>query len=517
MKELLKIKDVNEMTIDELIGQVIMVGLPYDYLDQGSIKFINDYKIGNFILFSRNYKNTNQMKSFMKDLYQNSLKVTDSFPLVSIDQEGGMVTRLFKDVVFPASPLTTSSTSIKNAPYISGNIIGKDMLKLGMNLNLAPCLEINKELSYPLINVRGYGATREIVLENASMFVKGLQDAGALSCLKHFPGDGSSLKDSHLELPFVLDKKEDVIEYNMYPFLNLLNSDAIMSSHSLFKEFDSVPTTLSHKMLTEFLREEKGYQGLLISDGMEMKAILDNYGIAKGCVMALNAGCDILLLCHEYSEQKLALKSVKEACLNGELSIDLIKEKVARINKAKQKLINGLNNYCDFDAPYKRVEEEHKIMEEIVENSYTLVSGKKPTLSNNTLILSPKAMVSSIVEDEFNRRDLTQSLKNNFPNTEIIEFNNDLSCKIDELVNKYDKIIIYSYDVYSDINQRKIINKILSLKEEVYVISLKGPSDMQYFENLVNYSCLYEYTPNSIRTVVRQLKQQMNLNGKLPN
>ena len=146
MKELLKIKDVNEMTIDELIGQVIMVGLPYDYLDQGSIKFINDYKIGNFILFSRNYKNTNQMKSFMKDLYQNSLKVTDSFPLVSIDQEGGMVTRLFKDVVFPASPLTTSSTSIKNAPYISGNIIGKDMLKLGMNLNLAPCLEINKEL-----------------------------------------------------------------------------------------------------------------------------------------------------------------------------------------------------------------------------------------------------------------------------------------------------------------------------------------------------------------------------------
>lgn len=515
MKNLFEIKDVEKMSVDELVGQVIMVGLPGSELDDDTIKFIEEYSIGNFILFARNYKDTVQMKSLMKTLYEKVGNNVGSFPLVSIDQEGGMVTRLFKDVTFPASPMTSSSTKVENAPYICGNIIGKDMLKIGINFNLAPCLEINKDLMYSLINVRGYGATREIVLENATKFVDGIQDAGALSCLKHFPGDGSSLKDSHLELPFVVDKKEDVKEYNMYPFFNLLKSDAIMSSHSVFTEFDSFPTTLSHKLLTNLLREEVGYQGLLVSDGMEMNAILDNYGISKGCVLALNAGCDILLLCHEYEMQKLALDSVKEAVLNGEISLDLLKEKVKRINRAKEKLLIGLNKYCDFDTPYKRVEEEHKIMEEIVENSYTLVSGERPSLSNNTLILSPKAMVSSIVEDEFNRRDLTKSLKNNFPNVEIIEFNNELNCQIDELINKYDKIIIYSYDVYSDINQRKIINKILSLKTEVYVISLKGPSDMQYFENLVNYACLYEYTPNSIKTIVKQLKGEISFNGKL--
>ena len=138
-----KIKPVEEMTIEELVGQVIMVGLPYTYLDEEYKEFIKDYSIGNFILFARNYDNTKQMKSFMKELYEYTNDITGSFPLVSIDQEGGMVVRLFKDVTFPASPLTTSATSINDAPYKTGYIIGKDMLSLGINLNLAPCLEIN--------------------------------------------------------------------------------------------------------------------------------------------------------------------------------------------------------------------------------------------------------------------------------------------------------------------------------------------------------------------------------------
>ena len=183
-----KIKKVSEMTVEELIGQVIMVGLPYTYLDEEYKEFIKKYKIGNYILFARNYNDTKQMKSFMKELYNYTLELTDSFPLVSIDQEGGMVVRLFKDVTFPASPLTTSATTVVDAPYKTGKIIGKDMLSMGINLNLAPCLEINHNLGNPLVNVRGYGATKEIVLENSSKFVHGMQASGALSCLKHFPG-----------------------------------------------------------------------------------------------------------------------------------------------------------------------------------------------------------------------------------------------------------------------------------------------------------------------------------------
>lgn len=512
-----KIKPAKDMTIDELIGQVIMVGLPYDYLDEDYKKFIKDYKIGNFILFARNYTDSVQMKSFMKDLYNYTLLVTGSFPLVSIDQEGGMVVRLFKDVTFPASPLTTSATIGSNAPRVTGKIIGTDMLKHGISINLAPCLEINEDLANPLVNVRGYGATKEIVLKNASLFVEGLQESGVLSCIKHFPGAGSSTKDSHLELPIIDDSKEDLLNYNIYPFIHLTKSDALMTSHCIYKAFDEIPSTLSKILLTDLLRKEIGFNGLIISDGMEMNAIKDYYGLGNGSVMALNAGCDILLLCHEYEQQKEVFDAVKEAVQKGIILRSTLEEKVERINKSKEKVLPYLEKYFTEDS-YLIVEEEHKLMEEIVDNSYTLIKGKAPYLTDNTLIISSNAKVGSIVEDEFDERNLTNALRHNFPNNLVLKFKSDSSFKIEvlNLISDYDTIIFYSYDAYNDQIQKDLINSLLNTKKEVFVVSIKGPIDMQYFNNLTNYACLYEYTPNSIKTIIKQLKGKITLNGKLP-
>lgn len=508
------IKDVKRMSVDELIGQVIMIGLPGLELNNQYLKFIKEYKIGNYILFSRNYSDTKQMKTLMKKLYAYVQDVTGSFPLVSIDQEGGMVVRLLKDVTFPASPLTTSATIVKSAPYITGKIIGKDMLKLGINLDLAPCLEINENLSNPMVNVRGYGSTRETVLKNAKEFVRGLQESNALSCIKHFPGAGSISKDAHLELPLIIESKEKLFDFNLYPFINLFESDALMSTHCLFKTFDELPTSLSKVMLTDLLRNELGYKGLILSDGMEMKAISDTYGIGKGSVMALNAGCDILLLCHEYSEQLEAFEYVKKAVEDGEISVESLREKVKRINIAKEKAFVGLNKYFN-DNEYVINNEEHDLMQRIVDGSYTLIMGSKPYIDENTLVISSCVKVASIVEDEFEERNLTKKLETNFPNNKVIEFSNDID-SFKKMANDYQHILIYSYDAYKDENQKNIINYLLSTNKEVHVISIKGPIDKDCFNNLKNYSCLYEYTPNSIRTIVKQLKGELTLNGSLP-
>ncbi len=511
------IKPVDQMTADELIGQVIMVGLPGTALDSRYAEFIKQYKIGNYILFARNYKDTKQMKAFMKEVYEYTLSVTGSFPLVSIDQEGGMVVRLFKDVTFPASPLTTAATAVADAPYHTGKIIGSDMLKMGINLNLAPCLEINDGLCNPLINIRGYGATKEAVLKNAAAFVRGVQESGALSCIKHFPGAGSSTKDSHLELPIIEDPKESLLNYNMYPFLHLLESDALMSSHCLYKSFDELPSTLSKVLLTDVLRTQMGFRGLIVSDGMEMKAISDHYGIGRGCVMALNAGCDVLLLCHEYSEQKEAFEAVKKAVADGELSIELLREKVERINLAKAKLKKGLaENFVAEEYVVNTA--EHALMQEIVDSSYTLIKGKAPYITPNTLVISSNVTVASIAEDEFDERNLTKALRAAFPHNDIIEFTKDGSFA-DAVLNKaagYDNILVYSYDAYKDRVQKETVNKLLATDNEVFVISIKGPIDRGWFNGLTNYSCVYEYTPNSIRTIVKQLKGEIKLNGKLP-
>ena len=512
-----KIKSVEEMTVEELIGQVIMVGLPYHYLDEEYKEFIKKYNIGNYILFSRNYIDTKQMKSFMKDLYEYTIKEIGSFPLVSIDQEGGMVVRLFKDVTFPASPLTTSATSVSDAPYKTGVIIGKDMLKMGINLNLAPCLEINEGLANPLVNVRGYGATKEIVLKNASLFVKGIQDSGALSCIKHFPGSGSTTKDSHWELPIIENPKEELLNYNMFPFVNLLESDALMSSHCIYKSFDEYPSTLSKVLLTDVLRKQYRFTGLIITDGMEMDAIKDYYGIGEGCVKAINAGCDILLLCHEYHQQLEAFEAVKKAVEDNIISIDTLKERVSRINNYKQKIVDKIKLYFT-DEEYEIQKQEHQLMQEIVDNSYTLIKGTKPYISDNTLVIASNVFVASVAEDEFDERDLVKSLKQSFNKNEIIQFKKEESFikEVEEKIKNYDHVLIYSYDAYRDEIQKKIINDVLSTKKEVHVVSIKGPVDQKYFNNLKNYSCLYEYTPNSIRTIIKQLKGEITLNGKLP-
>ena len=512
-----KIKDVNKMSIDELIGQVIMIGLPGHTLNKEYKEFIKEYKIGNYILFARNYESTKQMKELMKDVYEYTSSITGSFPLVSIDQEGGMVVRLFKDVTFPASPLTTSATAVLDAPYLTGKIIGSDMLKMGINLNLAPCLEINEDLKNPLVNVRGYGATKEIVLNNAKAFVKGLQASGALSCIKHFPGAGSSTKDSHLELPIILDEKEVLLNYNMHPFAHIKESDALMTSHCIYKSFDEIPSTLSKVLLTDVLRGDLDFNGLVISDGMEMKAITDFYGLDNGCVMALNAGCDILLLCHEYEEQVAAFKAVKKAVLDGTIKLDLLKEKIRRINQAKEKVRENLSKYFTLDE-YLVVKEEHDLMSEIVDKSYTLIKGHAPKLKDDTLIISSNAKIASIVEDEFDERNLTNALRHNFPNNTVIKFE-DRENFIPDLLSeakKHDSIIIYSYDAYKDFLQKETINTLLKTNKEVFVVSLKGPIDEVYFDNLTNYSCLYEYTPNSIKTIIKQLKENFELVGRLP-
>ena len=466
------IKPVDEMSIDELIGQVIMVGIPGTILDEKYKEFIKDYKIGNYILFARNYDNTEQMKQLMEELYTYTDNITGSFPLVSIDQEGGMVVRLFKDVTFPASPLTTSATQISSAPYKTGKIIGSDMMKMGININLAPCLEINEDLANPLVNVRGYGATKEIVLNGAKEFVKGVRESFALSCIKHFPGAGSSTKDSHLELPIIEDEKEQLLNYNMYPFTKLLESDALMTSHCVYKSFDDIPSTLSKVLLTDVLRRQIGFNGLIISDGMEMKAITDTYGLGNGCVMALNAGCDILLLCHDYDEQKLAFETVKKAVIENRLDIELLKEKVTRINKAKERVKNGLKIYFN-NEDYKVVKEEHILMQEIVDNSYTLILGNAPKISGSTLIVSCNAKIASIVEDEFDERNLTNALKHNFTSCDVVKFISSEETKnhILDISRKYDTIIVYSYDAYRDLTQINMINELLKLKKDIYIVS----------------------------------------------
>lgn len=511
----MKLKSVKEMTLKEKLGQLILPGFHSTYYDEHVKKLIEEYHVGNIILFTRNFENAEQIRQLTSKIHEEVLKHTGHIPFIAIDQEGGLVTRMMKDVTFAPGPMTASA-SIEDATYYTGRMLAEDMIRLGMNLNLAPSLDVNNNPNNPVINVRSYSDDPEVVGKLGKRFIKGSLEYGVLACAKHFPGHGDCEVDSHLGLPTINYDLERIHKIEMHPFKENIDVPAIMSAHIMFPAYDTVPATLSKNILTNVLRKELGFKGLILTDCLEMKAISDIYGTANGALMAILAGADLCDISHTLEYQVNALELLEEAVKDGRLEEAVLNEKVERILKFKEQTLPYLEKYF-YNQEMKFSEENNALAQKIVDNSLTLVKGNNVKLTNNTLVIAPKAIAKTIIEDEFDDRNLSKVLKKEFNNLDVRELllTDEFKEEILNNLNRYDNIILFSYNAITSPDQVRFINDVLKAKEEVTIISLKGPMDFNKYQNLNNYLCLYEYTPNSIRTVVKYLKDEVKPVGKL--
>ena len=511
----MNLKSVKEMTLKEKLGQLILPGFHSTTYDDHIKTLIEDYHVGNVILFTRNFENAKQVRELTTKIHEEVIKHTGHIPFIAIDQEGGLVTRMMKDVTFAPGPMSASA-SIEDATYYTGRMLAEDMIRLGMNLNLAPSLDVNNNPNNPVINVRSYSDDPKVVAKLGKRFIQGSLEFGVLACAKHFPGHGDCEVDSHLGLPTINYDLERIHKIEMYPFKENIDVPAIMSAHIMFPIYDTVPATLSRKILTNVLREELGYQGLIFTDCLEMKAISDMYGTSKGALMAILAGADICDISHTLEYQVKALELIEEAVNDGRLSMEELDQKVERILAFKEKTLPYLEKYF-YNQEMKFSEENNQLAQKIVDNSLTLVKGENVNLTDNSLIIAPVAMAKTIIEDEFDDRNLAKVLRKEFANLDIRELVNTPLFKEQVLseLNSFDQVVVFSYNAATNKDQVSFINSILENKKEVTVISLKGPMDFNKYTNLNNYLCLYEYTPNSIRTVVKYFKNQLEPNGKL--
>jgi beta-N-acetylhexosaminidase len=256
----------------------------------------------------------------------------------------------------------------------------------------------------------------------------------------------------------------------------------------MFPAYDTVPATLSRKILTGVLREELGYEGLILTDCLEMKAIAVEYGTAEGALMAVLAGADICDISHTLSFQVRALELLEEAVNDGRLSMEELDKKVERILKFKAQTLPYLEQYF-YGKEMKFSEENNKLAQKIVDNSLTLVKGANAKLTEKTLLIAPVAMARTIIEDEFDDRNLAKVLKKEFNSLDVRELLNTDEFKaqvLSELPN-FDNIIIFSYNAATSPKQVEFINEVLSKQPQTTVISLKGPMDFNKYNNLNNY------------------------------
>lgn len=329
----------NEMTSREKIGQLFMVGFMGTTVTSDLASFIKEYKPGGVILFSRNLESVEQIVELTNDLQRCS---PQSPLLISIDQEGGRVSRLPKGfTIFPPCELIGRCNSGELA-YAVAATTAKELRAVGINMNMAPVLDVNSNPDNPVIGDRAFGSVSDVVSEMALVTAAGLQDNKVVACGKHFPGHGDTNADSHKELPVVEASRErlETVEFPPFRRAAAAGIETMMTAHVLYKALDdSLPATLSPDIITHLLREQMQYDGVVLTDDLEMHAIVDHYGPGDAAVRAFLAGCDVLLICKDRDREIAAFESVEKAVASGTIATKRLDQSVTRIQGVKQRYV----------------------------------------------------------------------------------------------------------------------------------------------------------------------------------
>lgn len=331
-------KQINEMSLKDKIGQMIFVSYrTLDYNDDLD-NILKTVKPGGFILFGENISTYEQVSEYVK-----KIKSTADIPMmISIDQEGGRVQRIKNlpdaNALEIPSMYTLGKTKNKELSKNVGKVLASELVPFGINTDFAPSLDIFSNPNNTVIGQRAFGSDAQTVIDMAIPFSNGMQEEGIIPVYKHFPGHGDTDSDSHVELPVVNKTKEELLENELLPFKAAIENDAqmIMVAHIALPEITGnyVPATLSKEIVNGILREELGFNGVVITDAVEMKALADNYSQEDICKMAINAGVDMILMPEDPIK---ALDTIEKLVNEGTITEERINESVKRILLVKYK------------------------------------------------------------------------------------------------------------------------------------------------------------------------------------
>ncbi|MBL4934533.1 beta-N-acetylhexosaminidase [Clostridium sp. YIM B02515] len=334
-------EQVSKMTLDEKVGQMVISGVDGYTNDTHSSELITKYHVGGFILLGQNVKDTNQVLNLLNSLKDTNKKSGSSIPLfLGVDQEGGRIDRMSPS--FEKFPTNKAIGQINNSTFSNsiGKAIGQEVKSFGFNLDFAPVLDINSNPKNPIIGDRSFGATSQVVTKLGIETMKGIRSENVIPVVKHFPGHGDTSVDSHTGLPIVNNDLARLKSFELVPFAEAIknNVDMMMVAHILFPKIDSkYPATMSKTIITDVLKNSMKYKGLIITDDMTMGAITSNYNIGEAAVRSVNAGSNIILVCHDFDKEVQVIEKIKAAVKDGTISQETINSSVYKILQLKQK------------------------------------------------------------------------------------------------------------------------------------------------------------------------------------
>jgi beta-N-acetylhexosaminidase len=513
----------HKMSLDEKIGQLFIIRAHSDLGEdhvQSVIDQIKKYHVGGLCFF----QGTPRKQAELTDQYQ---KLSQIPLLVSMDAEWGLGMRFKeKGLSFPRQLMLGAIQDYRQIEAM-GYAIGIQLKAIGVNVSYSPVADININPDNPVIGDRSFGEDRNEVSQRAIAYMKGLKAAGVLACGKHFPGHGDTDMDSHFDLPELPFDKTRLKETELFPFQQMIDAGipSIMVAHLHVPAIDSaknISTTLSSKAINDLLKNEMGFSGLVITDGLEMKGVTKNFSADEVAVMAIAAGNDLLLL---PENMDLAFSGLKKACKDGTLSMDDLNKSVKKILATKYEL--GLHHLV---LPDPAMAEKMAFDPNAVGVKYKLIEGAITVVQNKSAfipivnVLKPKMATVAIGSTEPTRfqERLDSYLQIDHYNVSHSLKETDVPSLLKEL-QQYDRVIISIHNMSNKTagnfgltkEELGLIQNINRMKDVILVV-FGSPYSLKYFENIAHILMAYEDQPEVEDITAQGLMGVFGFSGKLP-
>lgn len=420
-----------------------------------------------------------------------------------------MVTRITKEATYFLGNMTICASGHPHNAYQIWKMMGHELFYLGINMNLAPVLDVNNNATNPVNGVRSYGDYPETVGRFGVAFIHGLQEKVVLATGKHFPGHGDTTMDSHINLPLIPHDRKRLESVELYPFIQAIDNGigAIMTAHVLSPAYEPnrLSTTLSKNVLTHLLRQKIKFNELIVTDCLEMKVIDDYYTTEQAAVLAIEACANVLSISHTGERQIAVYENILQAVETGRLSEEVIDRALCHVISVKERILEATLRFVKMDVREARqyfiVPEHQTFAQKIVDQALTLV-GQEPYQPTNkkTLFLSPASQRTSIADERMQEENIVEAVKAHFSEWETLEIDlnptDEVIHDLIEYAESFEMLIVGSYNANIYQGQQKLLKQLKRLSIPIHLIALRNPYDIQYSPQ--SGVCAYEYTPQSI-------------------
>lgn len=505
------------MNLREMIGQRMVSGFPGPEMSEEFIRAVKEYKLGNVILFQHNVRSAAQLKALCADIQALVKRETGHPAFITIDQEGGIVTRFPQDAVTVPGAMSLAAAGDPENAEEAARITADQLRALGVNFNLAPVLDVNSNRRNPVIGARSFGDDPHRVAQFGAAEVRGMTAGGVLSCAKHFPGHGDTAVDSHIGLPCIDKSLEELEQCELIPFKAAIEAGipAVMTTHILFPQIEknNVPATMSRTIMTGLLREKLSFRGLIISDCMMMKAIAEHYGTVNGVVAAMQAGVDLVFVCHDPNLCCEAMRAVEAAVRNGTINSAEMEESAAHIVRVKGEMPPVL------DVPVGTAAQRQAVRR-MLRASVTSVSGTIPELGACPAFFGSSSFASTQASNPNASCDaFPVYMRKHIGGDAFVTPANPDDADIARAVGQakhHSAIVVSVVSALQRAGQMKLVKALSALQLPMVCVSLRVPYELS--EMPQNICCLaaYEYDTESLDAVRAVLTGERIPTGVLP-